>query len=96
MTDLEKAKAAYFEAFEEHPLNKLRKSLPADDIAKRIGHDLNNSKEWMDYQNAWIGVHGKKPIFVYDWDVDIKTRQKAFINAMYKRKQTKSQDGSHE
>ena len=92
MTDIEKAKAAYIKAFKEHPLNKLRKSLPADDIAKKIGDALNNSKEWMDYQNAWIAVHGVKPIFSYDWDVDVKTRQRSFIESMYARKPRKSKD----
>jgi hypothetical protein len=96
MDSLERARQDYVRAFQEHPLNKLKGDFPPQEINKKIGDALNDSKEWIAYQNAWIEVHGSKTIFAYDWDVDIKTRQRSFINSMYARKPKKSQDVTHE
>lgn len=89
MTDLDKAKAAYFAAFKQHRFNRLRDSLPPEKVTQMIGDALNNSKEWLDYQNAWIVVHGVKPIFAYDWEIDVDARRTAAQDSFFKRKRSK-------
>lgn len=64
MTTLDHAKAAYFAAFKQHPFNTLTDSLPPEKVTQMIGEALNNSEEWLDYQNAWLAVHGVKTVLV--------------------------------
>ena len=96
LDSLDRARQDYVRACQEHPLNKLKGDLSPEEINKKIGDALNDSKEWSVYQNAWIAVHGSKAIFAYDWEVDIKTRQRAFINSRYARKPKKSQRVAYE
>lgn len=76
MTPLDLARTAYIQAFQNHPLQKLRGKLPEREILSKIGDALSHSQEWKDYQNAWIKKNGVKPIFVYEQPVAFNVRSK--------------------
>jgi hypothetical protein len=66
MTPLDLARTAYIQAFQKHPLHRLKGKLPEREILSKIGDALSHSQEWKDYQNAWIAENGVKPFFVYE------------------------------
>jgi len=93
MTPLDLARTAYIQAFQKHPLHRLKGKLPEREILSKIGDALSHSQEWMDYQNAWIAVHGVPPIFPHDWEVTMEQRRRAPIESLYVRKKHRKTPG---
>ena len=62
MTRLERAIRAYRKAFLTHPLQRLKGKLPRKEWLRKLHDALNSSKEWMEYQNAWIAKNGINPV----------------------------------